>query len=353
LCIAHKNIRKGLLLGALILLLTGVNAMAIILHPAGEPTASDIPDPNFVGRWWHSNNRGYNGSCVAIGRNLAITTAHQGIDVDPNGIVSKVEIGGITYSIDQYWTTPDNTDLRIVRLRHANLTQYADIYTVSKPNERETGKEVMIGGYGKSRLATLYTESDPNIPYGYTWTGTPDGILRFCSNEVDIFYTQDNSDDSLQADFDSLDESGATEFEGTVAHVDSGGGWFIDKGGWKLAGLTWGVETFIPNQAQFLNPSTRLPWFTPERLFAWRVSDHENWIDGIIADQQNCPYVQTDLIEDCVIDFSDFAEFARYWQRIDCGPANNYCQGADFDRRNGVDIVDLAILAADWLNIYP
>ena len=81
--------------------------------------------------------------------------------------------------------------------------------------------------------------------------------------------------------------------------------------------------------------------------------DNKNWFNDVIASQPNCPYVETDLDDNCVIDEGDLSVFAGQWLKTNCGPLNNYCQGADFDRINGVNIADFATLAADWLNTYP
>ncbi len=49
------------------------------------------------------------------------------------------------------------------------------------------------------------------------------------------------------------------------------------------------------------------------------------------------------------VDFADFAIFAKHWLEADCFPPM-YCQGADIDKRDGVNMQDLDEFAADWLN---
>jgi hypothetical protein len=351
LTIQYKNIRKGLLAGILLMLLTGINVMAVILHPGGEPAVDfsniDIPDPNVIGRW------GGNASCVAIGRNLIITTTHQ--DDDNANTLRSVRIGGVTYTPDAVWTTVENDDIRIVKLHHANLNSYVDPYL----NANEIGKEIVIGGYGKPRGNTLTTS---NTDYGYIWANSSNAILRFCTNRVEDI---DVVDKEIIADFDDLAQNMTqsqtqlhkpTTFEGTITHFDSGGGWFIKDGVWKLAGLTWGVKIHEPITEQyetwFRDPNTLLPLSTPDHLVAWRISDHQSWINAVISSQPNCPFIATDLNDDCVIDESDLFEFAIEWLNVNCGIANNYCQGADFDGINGVDMADFAQLASDWLYDY-
>lgn len=60
-----------------------------------------------------------------------------------------------------------------------------------------------------------------------------------------------------------------------------------------------------------------------------------------------------DLNANCNVDFLDFAKFAAHWKSMDCGPANRYCDGADINKNGEVGLVDLAILAHNWLGIYP
>ena len=55
----------------------------------------------------------------------------------------------------------------------------------------------------------------------------------------------------------------------------------------------------------------------------------------------------------CIVDLSDFAQFAAYWLEVSCDSGNDYCGGANLDGENGVNIDDLTILANEWLNFCP
>jgi subtilisin family serine protease len=55
------------------------------------------------------------------------------------------------------------------------------------------------------------------------------------------------------------------------------------------------------------------------------------------------------LDEDCDADWMDFALFALHWLDRDCGPANGYCDGADFDNLGAVNARDLSIFTEIWL----
>ena len=58
---------------------------------------------------------------------------------------------------------------------------------------------------------------------------------------------------------------------------------------------------------------------------------------------------QTDLNDDLIVNFIDFAAFANKWSAQDCNESNGWCQGCDFDQSGAVDVNDMAIFAANWL----
>jgi len=186
-------------------------ALAIILHPAGEPdllTWTGRPSDNVVGRW------GSNASCVAVSRN--------------------VEIAGITYSIAQIWNH-DTADLRLVKLYGANLANFAEPYGQTD----ESGKEIVIGGYGVGNGAPL---ENGGTTYGYEWGDFASRALRFGTNRIENPVSDSNMppyiSDVVVADFDDLNRNSPTTYECIPAVHDSAGGWFIkDDGKWKLAAL--------------------------------------------------------------------------------------------------------------------
>ena len=55
----------------------------------------------------------------------------------------------------------------------------------------------------------------------------------------------------------------------------------------------------------------------------------------------------------CIVDLADFAQFASHWLESPCNADNNWCDGADLNKLNDVDIIDLGILASEWLNVCP
>lgn len=55
----------------------------------------------------------------------------------------------------------------------------------------------------------------------------------------------------------------------------------------------------------------------------------------------------------CIVNLEHFAQFASYWLEGPCDAGNNWCDGADLNRVDDVNLEDLTILANEWLNICP
>ena len=130
--------RVLLLFASALLLGSSVPASALVLHPEGEPNLStwtDRPPDNVTGQW--ANIAG----CVAISSNCVITTQHQSGNLN-----TLVEIGGVTYTIDEMWNHP-TADLRIAKLFGANLPYFVGI----NEQTNEPGQEIVIAGHGVGR----------------------------------------------------------------------------------------------------------------------------------------------------------------------------------------------------------
>ena len=348
LCMNCRRCKPSLLLlaGALVLLNTAIPTSAIILHPAAEPdllTWTDRPSDDVVGRW------GGNASCVAVSRNCVVTTRHQG-----GGAGTLVEIADVSYSVAQIWNH-DTADLRLAKLHGANLIDFVPPYSKTD----ESGKEVVIGGYGVGNGASL--ESGGTI-YGYEWADSGSRALRFGTNRIENPVSDSNMppyiSDVVVADFDDLNRNSPTTYECIPAVHDSGGGWFIkDDGIWKLAALTRAVEqhfedgyeddpNYILLESWFRQPSN--PAHLDADVFdAVQISSYAQWIGD------NLPEVPPgDLTGDDAIDAADFAVFASLWRRTDC-EVPDWCLGADSEPDGDVDALDLAVFTYHWLDPAP
>lgn len=331
-------------------------AQAMILHPDSEPnlaTWTDRPHTAITGRW------GTNASCIAIAPNYIITTTHQG-----GGTSTPVVIDGVTYSIDKifdYPTIPNpadpnhvKVDLRLVKLKSANLEHYADIYTMK--NEKFVGSYAILTGFGLARDGELKTNG---ITYGYKWQNRStykNYTQRYATNKIKDAVTNLNLPKPYK--FEILiayfDRPSNTIYEGTVAEFDSGGGWFIKSSGqWKLAALNWGTS-FHKNpdgstSSWFKdpeNPANNLP----DSVIGLRLSTYAMWIMNTI--EKVCEqYPDEDFNGDCIIGPEDLAHLMHRWLSTDCDEGNNYCQHADLLRDSQVNNKDFAKLASQWQNI--
>ena len=55
----------------------------------------------------------------------------------------------------------------------------------------------------------------------------------------------------------------------------------------------------------------------------------------------------------CFVDFEHFARFAEHWLDEPCNEGNNWCDGADLNKVNGVNGVDLMLFVEQWLCYCP
>ena len=324
----------------------GSGAKGIVRHP-GSTEPWDRPDERVLVRW------SSNASAVAIGPSWLITTRHQ--ITSP----ATVQIDGVTYrclyQTDWQGGPTGKADMRLVKLltetgEEAQLEKYVGLYIWSL----EKGQQVVIGGYGKGRGATLRSGG---IAYGYAWAESGNTTLRWCHNVVDN--TESNHESGLYTnailigDFDGVGEGGATFYEGAPAEYDSGGGWFIRVGAlWYLAGLSQDVEregeTWFRDKEEPLTAD-------PDLFVGVRISPYAGWI----AARTSRPFCEAslsgDVTGDCRVTWADLERLLEYWLKDGCGPVNQYCAGADVSSDGRVGLADLAVLAEDWLRCerYP
>jgi hypothetical protein len=262
------------------ILLWAAPAAAVILQPDSNVPADRPPD-EMAGRF------GTNASCVVIGTEYVLTTRHQ--LGGGSAVGATVEVAGNSYTITDAgniftMTDPNVPDMMIVRLPGAGFTQYAKIYTSTD----EIMKTVVIGGYGKGRGDTLYFHNDPNIPFGYAWDSSGNTTLRWGQNKINGstaswdalrgFYTT-----LLYDDFDEANKTSAVAGEAALAEYDSGCGWFRKIGSdWYVIGLGWGVDHPDTTSSWYDDPNT--PGVDPDKNYAIRISDYDEWINGVIPE---------------------------------------------------------------------
>lgn len=62
----------------------------------------------------------------------------------------------------------------------------------------------------------------------------------------------------------------------------------------------------------------------------------------------NHPRPAGDLTGDCKVNFVDLYSFSQNWLRQDCNVGNGFCDNADIDQNEKVNLYDYVILAEDW-----
>ncbi len=341
-------------LSTLVLVVSSQVVSAIVLHPGGEPDANwtGRPHNDVIGRW------GTNASCVVVGPNYIITTRHQ--TNDDNDVLSiPVVIGGVSYTINEFFTHP-TADLRLVKLNHANFTEYVSVnFDVD-----EVEQVAVLGGYGTSRGATqgYYDDLRAFCPYGYLWlyptSPIPaNGILGWGTNEI-VSISSTTSGYISDLIVSQFDVPFATDYECTLGMYDSGGGWFVhDAGGWRVVGLSRGVIRsgsvvfyMYPNSNPISTyPNPMMGSIRLNHLDAVRVGSYASWIaSNMVAGCDQ--YSQADLSENCIVDVGDLALLVADWLREDCGASNNYCELSDLYRDGKVNLRDFAVLADQWLD---
>ncbi|MDO8303453.1 MAG: hypothetical protein Q7T18_09445, partial [Sedimentisphaerales bacterium] len=317
-------------------------AYGIILHPdAGEPnltTWTDRPVNAVVGRWQN------NASFVVVAPKWILTVRHQG------GAPATVVINDVNYVCihnENLWTgggEENNADIRLIRLKNSDGSDPDLAYAPPYTDTNDVDKDFVIGGYGTYRGATL---SSGGYAYGYQWAESSNDTLRWGQNHIDGQESVQLSNSYLSYVLYAHFNLTGRPYEAAIAARDSGGGWFINQNGtWKLAALSAYVQRL--NKTWYDDPNT-LNTTDPDHFWGIRISSYATWINTIIAADCNGP-VQADLNNDCKVDFSDFALFAKQWLRTGCIIANNYCGGTDFTPTDGkVDFSDLLIFTQSWL----
>lgn len=61
-------------------------------------------------------------------------------------------------------------------------------------------------------------------------------------------------------------------------------------------------------------------------------------------------YSNADLNTDGIVNFIDLARIGQFWDRKDCGIANDWCDGADIGHSTAVNFSDVSELANSWLD---
>jgi len=170
------------------------------------------------------------------------------------------------------------------------------------------------------------------------------------------FYTADIGD--LQADLDSIEfsaVSNACNAAGKPMIVGEFGAFKNDLS--FSAAVAWKrdeVEAFADHGFQGF-----LYWTYDNDLQTrlWHGVEGDGEIIAALAagararfpNAENLVYDDVDIDNNNKVNLLDFNIISANWLRNDCSYLNDFCQGADVDRLNGVDPKDLILFAENWL----
>lgn len=196
------------------------------------------PTGELAGSGWQFQGElgGFLGTPIAP--NFFITAAHIG-----GGIGQTFRFQGVDYTMEEAFSDPTGTDLRIWRIG-GTFPTFAPLYTASD----EVGRELVVIGRGTQRGGEIRDSTTGELR-GWSW-GDGDGVQRWGTNTVSGLAFDGTL---LAADFDhddegEVEEGGGPGEEATESHLsggDSGGAVFIKDpvdGIWKLAGINYAVN---------------------------------------------------------------------------------------------------------------
>jgi hypothetical protein len=275
--------QKSLCLFALVLLVvslagTPLHAVAIAnpgtANTNGTTPSADDPGWNYVGQ--------LNGaSCVYLGNNWVITSAHVGPGnptfFDGVNNPSYTMVPGSSVNLVD---SPGGNEIDLVMFRITSQpTGLTDLtISTSAPGTNGVSSLVTAIGYGRNQSTTISQfVVNGNTLSGYTYdTGY---IKRWGTNTVnDIGFVNVTNNikswtnQNLMMTFDS--GQGGSEFQ--YADGDSGGGLFVKdvaSGKWSLAGINEAVNSQVAGAATFGDPS-----------FAVDLSHYRNQIVAIVPE---------------------------------------------------------------------
>ena len=170
--------------------------------------------------------------------------------------------------------------------------------------------------------------------------------VKAFDNDIDTKWLTFENSGWIAYDYTSTDVKVVTEYRITSANdVDN-----RDPKDWQLqgsndGGLTWDTLDTQANQ-DFTSRHLRktYPINNNAAYKVYRLNITANNGDS------KTQLAELELVEKTWADFYDFARFAAWWGDDRCQASSN-CMGADLFEDGVVDVLDLQILASQWLNM--
>lgn len=243
------------------LFLLGAGAAEAVLFPDEADPAfhTSAPDGAYAGSGWQYQGRFGLVLGTAIAPSHFITATHA------DWFFSEFNYGGADYSILTRTSIP-GTDLLVVKVNGV-FDAWAPLFSGIAP----PSSELVVMGLGGPKGAEI-RDSD-GVLQGWQ-TGSTDSVMRWGIDTVDSIGVIGGVGSMLVSSFDGgAGDVGFSAF-------DSGGGAFIyDDGLWKLAGITYGADTFALNSSGAGSFTPAL--FDPNGYYrkeegVWTIQTHED-----------------------------------------------------------------------------
>jgi hypothetical protein len=159
----------------------------------------------------------------------------------------------------------------------------------------------------------------------------------------------DNPDPVVQNNLLTLTASGVNDSDGWIVQVDfyrdlNRNGYLDLDGEDQLLGID-------NNPAEGWDWTGTVGCFPPigsNRYFARAMDNNGLWSDPKDCTGEVLPVYDADFTGDCRVDFFDLSIFGLYWLDDTC-QSPDWCEGTDINHSDAVNLADLAIMAAEWL----
>jgi hypothetical protein len=239
--------------------MTAGSASAVIVGGGGAGRNTSAPTGALAGSGWQ-----YEGQFGAF----------LGTAIAPHYFITASHIGGsvgepFTYNGQSYATTAlfddPASDLRIWKV-DGTLGTYAPLDTTGPA----AGQQIVLNGRGTQRGDAIVTSTGQTA--GWHW-GTADGAQSWgVSTVAGTIDRGPGVGTLLRATFDGTNA--------TVSSGDSGGGVFLnDNGAWRLAGVTYAVESQGMVDGQDITGAA----LVGQSLYASGIAANQAWIQSVIG----------------------------------------------------------------------
>ena len=289
----------------------------LVLHPNGEPPQTWTGHPSEA-------VAAAVGPCsgTVIHPHYVITASHFSV-----GLSTPIMVAGQVYYPEAIYTHPTR-DLRLIKVLGGNFNEYAAVQDVKLDWENYETINTVIGGWGKRRGSTVFSDSNQYLPVGYLW-GSNHGNLRWGTSKLSGYSTA-----GIYTKFKKISDPNGTPYECALATYDSGCGMYYQSGeDWQLIGI--GRKVVDQGYSYYCDPTNADELYGTLNIYL-RIEPFVGWIESILYG--------ADITKDGWINSADLGHFYDEWLSSD----SIYYYRSDFNRDGRVDLADFTQIASQW-----